>query len=146
MKNFFSECFTISGRWNRAKFWLYPLYFLLMWIFLLIPSVVNWISYLYSNEAVFIGILSPLVGVWSIIWVIFILLSVYVNIISYIKRLRDLDQSPWLTLIMFIPFISIFLAIYCAFFKGTKWPNQYGPDRLSQNSNTESIKNSDYEL
>lgn len=120
MKEFLRECNTSKGRWNRQKFWLYPLGLSLL---LLIPQV----ALLGIAGQLQLTILTVLLGITTVISYAYI---IYVSVCSYIKRLRDLDKNPWMTLILFIPFVSIILAIYCGFWKGTAGPNQYGPDPL----------------
>ncbi len=71
------------------------------------------------------------VPMFFIIYIIpLVLLISYLNIISYMKRFRDLDKSPWMTLLTFIPLVSFFVWIYCAFFKWTHGENRFWPDPL----------------
>ena len=48
-----------------------------------------------------------------------------------IRRLHDLNRPAWWCIGFFIPMVNFVLSIYLVFFKGTKGPNQYGPDPLS---------------
>ena len=48
-----------------------------------------------------------------------------------IRRLHDLNRPGWWCIGFFIPMINFVLSIYLIFFKGTKGPNQFGPDPLS---------------
>ena len=130
MKEFFAACNTQHGRWNRKKFWLYPIgmsiiLWLLMFLILTISSSSNTI------------LLTSL----PIGWYLF-----YVQITSYAKRLRDLDKSPWLLILMFIPFINIGLLIYCGFFKGTQGANRFGPDPLGGTADIPKEKQETVEL
>ena len=47
-----------------------------------------------------------------------------------IRRCHDLDRSGWFYLLMFIPIIDFFVALYLLFAAGTPGPNQYGADPL----------------
>ena len=47
-----------------------------------------------------------------------------------IRRCHDLDRSGWCYLLMFIPIIDFFGALYLLFAAGTPGPNQYGADPL----------------
>lgn len=120
MKDFLNECNSYKGRWNRKKFWLYPLGLTLL---ILVPEFI--ILMLADNLGM--NALSMAMGVVMLISYIYI---IYVSVCSYIKRLRDLDKNPWMTLLMFVPIVSLFLAIYCGFWKGTVGPNKYGADPL----------------
>jgi uncharacterized membrane protein YhaH (DUF805 family) len=48
-----------------------------------------------------------------------------------IRRLHDLNCPGWWCIGFFIPMINFVLSFYLIFFKGTKGPNQFGPDPLS---------------
>jgi len=74
-----------------------------------------------------------------IIIFLFYILMFYISITSYMKRLRDLDKSPWMSLLSLVPFANIYLLILCGFFKWTVWPNKYGTDPL--NPNMEKVDN-----
>ncbi len=120
MLNFIKECNKASGRWNRKKFWLYPL-----WLWLLIIIVVWLLGYLLWMILWETG--------WQIafgIWWIAYLYLIYVSITAYIKRLHDLDKTGWMSLLMFVPLANIYLFIICWFFVWTTWKNQYGEDPL----------------
>lgn len=47
-----------------------------------------------------------------------------------IRRCHDLNRSGWFYLLMFIPIIDFFVALYLLFAAGTPGPNQYGADPL----------------
>lgn len=48
-----------------------------------------------------------------------------------IRRLHDLNRPAWWCIGFFIPMVNFVLGIYLLFFRGTKGPNQYGPDPLN---------------
>lgn len=48
-----------------------------------------------------------------------------------IRRLHDLDNTGWLYLIMFVPFVNIIFWIYISFKKGTHGSNRFGVAPLS---------------
>ena len=75
-----------------------------------------------------------------ITWLLYFM-AFYITIWAYIKRLHDLDRTAWWMLVLFIPFISIGLAIYCGFFKWTEGPNRFGSDPLqSKSQQAESVQ------
>lgn len=119
-----SEAFSAKWRITRKYFWLLQLYiYVLFWIFLAI------LLFFRGNIAVIY---------WICIW-LYVISITLVTIFSYIKRLRDLDKNPWFTLLSFIPFINLFLLIYCGFFPWTKWKNSFWEDPLSR-ENVEEVK------
>lgn len=124
MKDFMNACLTVEGRWNRKKFWLYPLTFLIPIVLLILITVagisIMWDAY---KESTFNTIL-------SLISFPYFLLIFYVSIAAYIKRFHDLNRSGWWILLMMIPIIGWGFQIYAAFFKGTQGPNRFGPDPL----------------
>ncbi|MCP4523932.1 MAG: DUF805 domain-containing protein [Candidatus Gracilibacteria bacterium] len=183
MKEFLGELFTYKGRWNRLKFWLYPLAFFVVIVpmILLIAAIgplslhseINQLAKYNSDKRNLEQIIgkNTLQGnsineleskkdykelvseiekfeqqqlngnnssdsTESLIFTSFIfigllyVLSIYITITTYIKRLRDLDKSPWMVLLLLVPFVNLYLWILCGFFKGTQGPNQYGPDPL----------------
>lgn len=60
-----------------------------------------------------------------IIWVLGYFMYLYVSYVAYMKRLHDLGQSWWLALLSFLPFVNIWLLIYCWFFPWDKGANKY---------------------
>lgn len=117
-----SESFKFSWRWNRKKFWLYPLWTIFLFSLFLfgILWLLNFSGLPDSSQA-------------TIYWISLFLFSISlltVSIFSYIKRLRDLDINPWMSLLYFIPFANIYLFIICWFFKGTIGENKYGTNPL----------------
>lgn len=77
---------------------------------------------------------------WSHPLVIFALFLLVVSYIIFfvalicilIRRLHDLNKSGWLWLIMFIPLVSLFFAIYVCVAKGSKIANGYGEFRPTE--------------
>ena len=43
-----------------------------------------------------------------------------------VRRLNDLDRSGWFSLLMFIPLVNFFVALYLIFGRGTDGVNNYG--------------------
>ncbi len=116
-----SESLSPKGRWNRFKFWIYQL------VSFLILSVIIWgLSWIISasNDREWLATVS------AILIILYAFALTLISIFSYIKRLRDLNQNPWFAVLGVIPLVSLWLLIYCGFFKGTQGPNQYGPDPL----------------
>lgn len=123
MKDFFESCNTYQGRWNRKKFWLYPLWMAFLLIFPL--------SFLAS----FVGVFSS--TLWKILWLLVFIsyfYILYINIWAYIKRFHDLWKSGWYCLLVFVPFLNLGVLIWVGFFEWMKWPNMYGPDPLQESS------------
>ncbi|MDR3481589.1 MAG: DUF805 domain-containing protein [Burkholderiaceae bacterium] len=50
-----------------------------------------------------------------------------VSLIMAIRRLNDLDNSGWLSLLTLVPLINFFFGLYLLFAPGTTGRNKYGP-------------------
>jgi len=61
-----------------------------------------------------------------LVWVLGYITFLYISYAAYMKRLHDLGQSWWLALLSFVPFVNIWLLIYCGFFPWDKEDNKYG--------------------
>jgi len=126
MKEFIKDLFTWKWRWNRLKFWIYPL----IWLIIFLPIL--WISVYFS----ILG--SEILSNLLYIWILFLYaVMIYISVVANIKRLHDLDKSGWFAFIILIPFVSIGLLIYCGFFSWTKWENRFGPDPLNRKKEEE---------
>lgn len=58
--------------------------------------------------------------------IIFLVLSLYPAFIFIIRRLHDLNQSGWWSVLIFVPVLSFILYLYLMFFKGDEKRNSYG--------------------
>ena len=112
--------FTSKGRLNR-KSYIYRSIFLSLVLF-----VVQGVLTFAANT---IGALELLFAVVAFGFSLFGFVS---NIMMGVRRLHDLDLSGWWMLLLCVPLINLFFAIYIYFFKGTEGPNQYGEDPLQQ--------------
>ncbi len=104
-------------RFNRFKFWVHTL---IMEVTVFLLSLIIWLIW----GKLGIEFLSQL---WSLLWWLWI---IYIMFTSYIKRLHDLDKSGWMSLLILIPLVNIYIFVICGFFKWTEWTNKYGPDPL----------------
>lgn len=110
--------FTSKGRLNR-KSYIYRSIFLS-----LVLSVVQGVLTFAANT---IGALELLFAVVAFGFSLFGFVS---NIMMGVRRLHDLDLSGWWMLLLCVPLINLFFAIYIYFFKGTEGPKKYGDDPL----------------
>lgn len=110
--------FTSKGRLNR-KSYIYRSLFLS-----LVLCVVQGVLTFAANT---IGALELLFAAVAFGFSLFSFVS---NIMMDVRRLHDLDLSGWWMLLMLVPLVNFFFALYMLFFKGTDGPNQYGEDPL----------------
>ena len=66
-------------------------------------------------------------AIWYLVFFVF---SLPGSVMLGIRRLHDLDKSGWWYLLLFVPLVNFFFALYMLFCKGTYGNNQYGPDPL----------------
>lgn len=110
--------FTSKGRLNR-KSYIYRSLFLS-----LVLCVVQGVLTFATNT------IDALELLFAVVAFGFSLFSFVSNIMMDVRRLHDLDLSGWWMLLMLVPLVNIFFALYMLFFKGTDGPNQYGDDPL----------------
>jgi uncharacterized membrane protein YhaH (DUF805 family) len=66
-------------------------------------------------------------GVVGVIMMVLMYGAIFaVSIILNRRRLHDLEQSGWLTLLIFVPLVNLFFGLYLLFASGTKGENKYG--------------------
>ena len=62
-----------------------------------------------------------------LIFILLFTLALFITNISIkIRRLADLNKSPYYLILNFIPFIHFFFEVYLLTFKGTPDTNKYG--------------------
>ena len=93
-------------------------------IYSLLPGIIGTIiPTLVTNAAYLKNIHPTTLGLMFLVVNIICLYSLFVLII---KRLHDLNNNGWWSILIFIPFVNIAFAIYLLFFRGTKEPNRFG--------------------
>ena len=123
--------FSFEGRLNRQRYWLRLL--ALMGIML---GSIALIASLFGAAHVMEKMYESPTAMYVVVALFSLLaMAAYVAMIVssfslLIRRLHDLNQSGWMSLLSFVPLVSFGLGIYVGFFRGTDGPNQYGPDRL----------------
>ena len=125
MKDFLRDCFSTEWRWNRKRFMLYPIGFSLISI---LPIIVLTLTIGSTHD-------SEVANYMFIVILPIVLAINYVQIVSIIKRFRDLGHSGWFTLFTLIPFVNLGFYIYLLFFKWDEGENRFGPDPLISEEN-----------
>lgn len=106
--------FSISGRVNRAAYFLGGLMLLVIQLFPLYRFT------LVPEE-------SPQGQSWALIFGLIVLVSVWSNIALTVKRLHDVDRPGILALTLFIPVVSIAVFVWLCLYPGDAGPNKFGP-------------------
>lgn len=107
---------SFSGRLGRMRAWSY-----------LLGSTL--VVMLIAGFAMFLGLsIHPAIGV-----VVYLGASIFAMVYTfsiYIRRLHDLNQSGWLSLLIFVPLVNFGFLIYALCFKGSEGMNKYGPSTI----------------
>ena len=115
--------FSANGRFGRLSYLGWNMLLGLVLV-LIVTSVIlvepNLIIYMKDSmtSMIFFGILY--------------LIVIYFSLIFTIRRLHDLDQSGWLSLVTLIPVINLFFFLYLIFAPGTQGSNKYGAPRMTK--------------
>jgi len=55
------------------------------------------------------------------------LVGLLISLSAYVRRFHDLDQSGWMVLLTFVPFLGFLVLLYLLFAPGTPGENRHGP-------------------
>ena len=103
LKNIFSLFFSFKGKIQREPFIYGIILFYVIGLILVIPTIIYFGQELEKNSLnFFIGLVIFVIAV----------LGNYINLALIVKRLRDCNLSPWLSLLYFV--LNIILVIYLA--------------------------------
>jgi len=102
--------FSSDGRLRRSTYFLRSLLLGIPWI--LMYSIMSTTHDDESTMFLTLGLIVVTIVVW----------------IQTIKRLHDLDQSGWLSLLQLIPLVNFVFGLYLLFSDSNKGPNKYGED------------------
>lgn len=112
--NYCKLMLTADGRINRKSFWIGTLNVFAAELILALLMATHEGNYLA-------------VGVFGLL----LLALIYPSVCICIKRFHDRGKSGWWVLIGLIPVVgSIWYLVELGFLRGTRGPNQYGPDTL----------------
>jgi uncharacterized membrane protein YhaH (DUF805 family) len=148
---------AFSGRLNRQNFCVGSLLILLVPFLCLLVLLINGLVFPTDIDLTTLNpydmstfqqptttsltqlFVTPLNIVLAIAFVLSMLLSFPYLIALQIRRLHDLNQTGWLTLLCFVPLVSYGIGIYVSLWPGTDGENKYGPKPLSRTNFIEDI-------
>lgn len=116
------------GRYNRMSF--------LAWNVVLSMLSIGGVWLILRLFGVVDAALLPVLAEWhqhfQLAWygvALWLLLLIYLFAVVYIRRLHDLNQTGWLTLILVIPLVQHIFWLYLLLASGSKQANRYGQVR-----------------
>lgn len=74
-----------------------------------------------------------------IVLVVYMFLTLPINLAMQIRRLHDMNNSGWLLLFNIVPFVGYLFPFYITFFPGTNGENKYGPKPVARTNVREDI-------
>jgi uncharacterized membrane protein YhaH (DUF805 family) len=76
----------------------------------------------------FAGIGTASILIMAVAYIVFF----YYAIVFTIRRLHDINQTGWLSLLILVPLVNLIFMLYVMFAPGTRGGNNFGPQRLNQ--------------
>jgi len=112
------KIFTTRGRIGRLRYLAYSMIynFIIMFLMGIVSAIL--IPLLANSDS---G------GAMVIMMVLIYVPVIFTFFIVARRRLHDLDQSGWLTLLMIVPLINMVFGLYLLFGAGSPETNKYGP-------------------
>ena len=112
--------FSFEGRIGRQSFWIVLLGLLAL------HGLLEGLTPVVANPA-------DAESAMSATQLLFILLTLWIQLAVQIKRWHDLDKSGWWALIGLVPVIGpLWILLECGLLRGTQGENRFGPDPLQQ--------------
>lgn len=123
------RAFSVKGRFNRLSYIAW--YGLLHFIFLAAAIALSLTLGIFnlSNASFHQHDLATFGSLGSIGYSVLLVLYIYFNFVIIIRRLHDHNHSAWLCLLLFVPVVNFFFALYLLFAKGDATYNSYGHPR-----------------
>ncbi|MGS1095233.1 DUF805 domain-containing protein [Aquamicrobium terrae] len=113
MSKFVWLFFSVSGRVSRAAYFLGGMLVAVVQAFPLY-------RFTLAPEG------SPESMMWSTLFMVAFLASLWSNVALAVKRLHDLDKTGFIAVILFVPVVSIVAFLVLCLFPGQPGPNRYG--------------------
>lgn len=114
--------FDFSGRSRRLEYWMFTLFYTLMCIFFGAFLVAGAIAMERS------AVPGPAMWIGGVGLGLFMLVSLIPSIAVAVRRFHDQDQSGWMYLLSFIPYVGWIVLIVFMCIDGTRGDNRFGLD------------------
>ncbi|MCK5918163.1 MAG: DUF805 domain-containing protein [Cocleimonas sp.] len=131
-KNDTSSPFSAKGRFSRLSFlaWNLILNIIMLIAFAAIAGIAGAASTLLTgtDPNAMVAFYTSGAGLFMIA---FMLVSLVITIIFFIRRLHDINMSGWWSILAFIPLVNLIFGIYALVKKGVEGPNNFGSTRAT---------------
>ena len=118
----FKGAFTYRGRSTAPEFWWFFLFNILVTIGLYVMVIATTPTDPYGRAT---GS-TALAGLFALLFMLWFIVSIVVQIPLIVRRLHDKDMTGWLVLLAFVPFGSLIVLILLIG-AGNPGPNRFGP-------------------
>ena len=122
------KVFSVHGRIGRLRYLAYG--FLSMLIALPVFGVFAAVGGASTTDE---GGPGALGGIALVLLVITYLAMIVYSFILAKRRLNDINQTGWLSLLMFVPVVNLIMALVLIFMPGAKTSNKYGQPPVANN-------------
>jgi uncharacterized membrane protein YhaH (DUF805 family) len=109
--------FEYTGKANRTEFFVFYASSMVGSVLSMIPAVM-YAFYLFILASKTQSVDAASISICTALMIVSVAVSCWysmANIALCTKRLRDADFSPWLTLLNFVPIVSLLVIVLCAF-------------------------------
>ena len=115
-----------SGRSQRQEYWMFYLLSIIVYMVALVLALMGlpWSEMQTTPDAQ----PGPLLYLGVAIGVLWLFGTLIPTIAVAVRRFHDQNQSGWMYLLSFIPYVGGIILIVFMCIDGTPGPNQYGPD------------------
>lgn len=122
----FKRYADFEGRSRRMEYWMYQVFTMLVYVVLLMITLagIPWTE-LETNPDAVPGPLTWIGGGLIVLWYLFTFVP---DIAVTVRRFHDQDQSGWMYLLRFIPYVGSLVVMVFMFIDGQRHENRFGHD------------------
>lgn len=114
--------FAMRGRIGRLRYLAYSIVLTILML---------------AVGGVLMGVLSTMIASVDVLAVLIYIPSIVVSLMMAVRRLNDMNQTGWLSVLILVPLINFFFGLWLLFAPGSAGSNRYGP---APSPNTTGVK------
>jgi uncharacterized membrane protein YhaH (DUF805 family) len=122
----FKRYADFEGRSRRMEYWMYQVFTMLVYVvfIMILLAGIPWTE-MEANPDAKPGALTWIGGGLAVLWYLFTFIP---DIAVTVRRFHDQDQSGWMYLLRFIPYLGGLVVMVFMFLDGQRNENRFGPD------------------